>query len=418
MVHRRHVGRDGHDVHHREGGHRRRPSPVPAPPVGKGGCPSERHAGKSATATRALHAKRASGPASSLRPSPQDARSRRYHERVQEALLLPGRASSASTSIPATSPPPRSPSTARCRSSAAPSPPLRPGILRDGEVADVPALAEALKALLRRARASPRACGSASPTSASSCARSTCRRWRTRRRSPPPSRSQAPDHIPMPMDEAVLDWQSLGIVTTPPARPRTRVVVVAVRREMVERLVGRRPRGRADGRGHRPVRLRHGPRARPTARPRAPCSTSASPASPTSPSPTPSGCLFTRAAAGGLDAMVHTLAERRGLTAEHARQWLAHVGLHAPLEERRGRRRARGRRARGARGGRPPARRHGPQLAELLPHAGERRAGRAAASSRAPPSPSPASSRRSPSSCACRSSPPSSVAARAPSSAA
>ena len=32
-----------------------------------------------------------------------------------------------------------------------------------------------------------------------------------------------------------------------------------------------------------------------------------------------SGCLFTRAAAGGLDAIVATLAERRGLTLEHAR---------------------------------------------------------------------------------------------------
>ena len=31
--------------------------------------------------------------------------------------------------------------------------------------------------------------------------------------------------------------------------------------------------------------------------------------------------------------MVHTLAERRGLTAEHAQQWLAHVGLLAPLDE-------------------------------------------------------------------------------------
>ena len=40
----------------------------------------------------------------------------------------------------------------------------------------------------------------------------------------------------MPMDEAVLDFQSLGIVETP-AGPRTRVVVVAVRREMVERIV-------------------------------------------------------------------------------------------------------------------------------------------------------------------------------------
>ena len=45
-----------------------------------------------------------------------------------------------------------------------------------------------------------------------------------------------------------------------------------------------------------------------------------------------SGCLFKRAAAGGLDAMVHTLSERRGLTGEHARQWLQHVGLHAPLD--------------------------------------------------------------------------------------
>ena len=44
------------------------------------------------------------------------------------------------------------------------------------------------------------------------------------------------------------------------------------------------------------------------------------------------GCLFTRAAGGGLDAMVHTLSERRGLTVEHARQWLTHVGLHAPIE--------------------------------------------------------------------------------------
>ena len=46
-----------------------------------------------------------------------------------------------------------------------------------------------------------------------------------------------------------------------------------------------------------------------------------------------SGCLFTRAAAGGLDAVVHTLSERRALTHEHARQWLQHVGLLTPLED-------------------------------------------------------------------------------------
>ena len=44
-----------------------------------------------------------------------------------------------------------------------------------------------------------------------------------------------------------------------------------------------------------------------------------------------SGCLFTRAAAGGLSAIVATLAERRSLTLEHARMWLGHVGLVTPL---------------------------------------------------------------------------------------
>ena len=46
-----------------------------------------------------------------------------------------------------------------------------------------------------------------------------------------------------------------------------------------------------------------------------------------------SGCLFTRAAAGGIDAMAATLSERRGLTFEHARQWMKHVAFTTPLED-------------------------------------------------------------------------------------
>jgi type IV pilus assembly protein PilM len=45
------------------------------------------------------------------------------------------------------------------------------------------------------------------------------------------------------------------------------------------------------------------------------------------------GCLFTRAASGGLDAIVNGLAERRGLTLEHARAWLGHVGLVADVAD-------------------------------------------------------------------------------------
>ena len=51
---------------------------------------------------------------------------------------------------------------------------LRPGVLRDGEASDPVALAAALRELFD-ANDLPGACASASPTSGSSCARSTCR---------------------------------------------------------------------------------------------------------------------------------------------------------------------------------------------------------------------------------------------------
>ena len=112
--------------------------------------------------------------------------------------------------------------------------PLRPGILRDGEVADVPALAEALKTFFADNELSTRVrLGIANqrivvrtldlPVLEDEKALAAA------------VKVQAPDHIPMPMDEAVLDWQSLGSVTNAAGQERTRVVVVAVRREMVER---------------------------------------------------------------------------------------------------------------------------------------------------------------------------------------
>ena len=206
---------------------------------------------------------------------------------------------------------------------------LRPGILRDGEVADVPALAEALKAFFAENGFSTRVrLGIAN------------QRIVVRTLDLPllddekalaaAVKIQAPDHIPMPMDEAVIDWQSLGTVQTP-AGPRTRVVVVAVRREMVDRLVAA---AREAGLKVEGIDLSAFGMVRALADTKVEGAvlyvsvaglTNVAVAN-------PSGCLFTRAAAGGLDAMVHTLAERRGLTVEHARQWLQHVGLHAPLE--------------------------------------------------------------------------------------
>jgi len=208
--------------------------------------------------------------------------------------------------------------------------PLRPGIVRDGEVADPQALTDALKALFaehdlpRRVRLGV-----------------SNQRIVVRSLDLPPIddpkalaatvRVEAPDHIPMPMDEAILDFQPLGTVVNPQGQERSRVVVVAVRREMIDRVVGAaRDAGlqlegidlsafamvRAIGEtgddavlyvnvtGLTNVAVANG-----------------------------SGCLFTRAAAGGLDAMVHTLSERGGLTIDHAREWLKHVGLVRPIEE-------------------------------------------------------------------------------------
>jgi hypothetical protein len=43
-------------------------------------------------------------------------------------------------------------------------------------------------------------------------------------------------------------------------------------------------------------------------------------------------CVFTRSINYGVEGMAQSLAERAGLVLDHARRWLAHVGLQAPVE--------------------------------------------------------------------------------------
>jgi type IV pilus assembly protein PilM len=112
--------------------------------------------------------------------------------------------------------------------------PLGPGVLRDGEVVDVEALAEALRELFGANRLGRRVrIGVAS------------QRIVVRTVDLPPLedakeiasavRFHAQDHIPMPLEQAVLEHQSLGLVDTADG-PRARVVLVAARRDMIERL--------------------------------------------------------------------------------------------------------------------------------------------------------------------------------------
>jgi type IV pilus assembly protein PilM len=205
---------------------------------------------------------------------------------------------------------------------------LRPGVLRDGEVGDPAGLAQALRELFEGNDLSKRVrLGVAN------------QRIVVRSLDLAPVedekalaalvRSEAPDHIPMPMNEAIVDFRPVGVVSTPGGM-RQRVVVVAVRREMIERILSATAEAGLTVEGIdlsafgmvRALGASEGARLFVNVAGLTNVAVANT-----------GGCLFTRAAAGGLDSIVQTLAERRGLTAEHAGQWLRHVGLVTPVEE-------------------------------------------------------------------------------------
>jgi type IV pilus assembly protein PilM len=207
--------------------------------------------------------------------------------------------------------------------------PLRPGMLRDGEVVDGAELAETLKALFAE-HDLPRHVRIGIAHQRIVVRTLDLPQFEDEKALAAAVKVEAPDHIPMPIGEAVLDWRSLGAVDTLEG-PRTRVVVVAVRREMVDRLVGVareaglsvagidlsafgmvRALGNAGGGARLYVNVAG--------------LTNVAVAN-------ASGCLFTRAASGGLEDIAHTLSERRGLTLEHSHQWMRHVGLATPVED-------------------------------------------------------------------------------------
>ena len=206
---------------------------------------------------------------------------------------------------------------------------LRPGILRDGEVADPVALTEELRKLFTENELPTHVrIGVANQ-------RIVVRTLDVAAVDEPKLleglvRDAAPDHIPVPMDEAILDFQPLGRVETE-SGPRTRVLIVAVRRDMIERLVASANEAGLSIAG---IDLSAFAMIRAL---RIPGSEHASLyinlAGLTNVAvANDAGCLFTRAAAGGLDSMLKSLVEARGLTVEHARGWMHHVGLTTPLD--------------------------------------------------------------------------------------
>ncbi len=129
-----------------------------------------------------------------------------------------------------------------------------------------------------------------------------------------------------------MDFQPLGMVDTPMGL-RSRVVVVAVRRDMVDKLVDvTRQAGLKlvgiDLSAFAMIRALDAemPAGEAVLYVNVGGLTNVAVASGAS-------CPFTRTAPGGVEDLAATLAERGSLTMEHARQWLTHVGLDAPVAE-------------------------------------------------------------------------------------
>jgi type IV pilus assembly protein PilM len=204
--------------------------------------------------------------------------------------------------------------------------PLPPDTVREGEVIDGAALAETLREMFRDSRLDKRV-------------RVGVANQRTVLRTlelPPITdskelatavRFQAEDQVPMPLENAVLDFHALGVIDTP-AGPRQRVIVVAAQRDMVERLLaavrsaGLRPEG-IDLAAFALIRCLH--RAEEDSEGRilylnVGGLTNMAIAEGTL-------CRFTRVVGGGLESMAAEVAERHAIKLHEARELLASVDL-------------------------------------------------------------------------------------------
>jgi type IV pilus assembly protein PilM len=232
---------------------------------------------------------------------------------------------------------------------------LPPGAVREGEVVDDELLTEALKELFAQNSLPKRVrLGVAN------------QRFVVRTMLLPPIvdpkeletaiRFQAQDEIPMPLESAVLEWHVVGHRTGVNGERQVEIVVVAARREMISSLMtamrnaGLRPAG-IDLSAFAMIRALQDLASPVPSEMPAPAyeqrvaGGEAEPEQPQVPATLycnlgdvlnlavarGTTCLFTRMSPSGVEGMAQRLAERRGLTLEHARQWLIHVGIDRPL---------------------------------------------------------------------------------------
>lgn len=230
--------------------------------------------------------------------------------------------------------------------------PLEGGLIKEGEVIDAEGLSTALRSMFSEHKLSKTVrVGIANQ-------RVAVRTFRLPLIEDPKEldtaiRFQAQEHLPMPLDQAVLEHQVVARSDDGDGNRSMEVVAVAARRDMLKSLLtalsgaGLRPAG-IDLSAFALIRALSGVTDGPTADPTD--STDASePGAEGTHAPASlycnlgdvtnlavargSSCLFTRVSPFGVEVIAQRLAERRTLAMDHARQWLTHVGFERPLGE-------------------------------------------------------------------------------------
>jgi type IV pilus assembly protein PilM len=208
---------------------------------------------------------------------------------------------------------------------------LEPGIMRDGEVTDVDGLATALRTLYRENKGLDKHVRVGLANQKIVVRIIELPYLENEKELEAAVHFHAQDQLPMPLEQAVLAHQKLDVITDGTLR-RQRILLVAARREMVERVLaavrsaGLKPEG-IDLSAFAMVRALHhgGAEDENVLYLAIGALTNLAVARGTD-------CTFARVSGGGVEPLAIELAERNTLTLAHAHGWLTHVGLLAPIE--------------------------------------------------------------------------------------
>jgi type IV pilus assembly protein PilM len=223
--------------------------------------------------------------------------------------------------------------------------PLEGGLIKEGEVVDPEALSASLKAMFAEHKLSK------SVRLGVANQRVAVRTFRLPLIEDPKEletavRFQAQENLPMPLDQAVLDHRVISRFSGEDGTRGMEVVAVAARRDMLRTLLSS-----VRDAGLKPVGIDLSAFALIRALAGEPDTSEAETRESVEGEYVPavlycnlgdvtnlavargSSCLFTRISPFGVEVIAQRLAERRTLALEHARQWLAHVGLEQPVHE-------------------------------------------------------------------------------------